>query len=475
MPSYQIGKGQDIPFRDFAPDLSPDTPGIVLDANNVVPTMKGYAARNFPVVVPNTFLFNAGPPGAYIANVFGVPTLFTAAAGFIWQLESGGWVNVTGSVIVPPTTRFRFTQFGNDVIVTANSPIMTPLVWSPSSPLFVPLAGSPPLGATTVISVGGFVVFFAGANWYSSAAGVDNDYVPNIQTLAASGTLYDVPGDILAAASLYRSIIAFKAGAVWVGTFSGAPFTWSFQLISGQVGTYGQECVVTLPDSIAFLGTDDFYITTGYTPQRIPNSIKEWFFQNANPSQLMNVCGWYDHDNSIIYWHFVSTSSPGPGILDRYVSFNVRVGRWSTGYLNTTYVVPNTSDPSAPVTGANGGTSEGGYFFDTNSFLETWDSAAGAVPGTGYVKTGFLGDQDNLSQLLRFRAKWNVYPTIDFAQAFHTDILGQPPSFDAAVFKTADDWSSVRQYDRYHQVQFNFVGPAEIVGYTYEARVGGIR
>ena len=47
---------------------------------------------------------------------------------------------------------------------------------------------------------------------------------------------------------------------------------------------------------------------------------------------------------------------------------------------------------------------------------DTWDSAAGAVPGTmGTSRVGYLGDESNLSQLLRFRAKWNVYPTSDFA------------------------------------------------------------
>ncbi len=37
---------------------------------------------------------------------------------------------------------------------------------------------------------------------------------------------------------------------------------------------------------IAFLGTDDFYITTGSTPQRIPNNLKEWFFATANRDRL---------------------------------------------------------------------------------------------------------------------------------------------------------------------------------------------
>lgn len=474
MPSYQIGKGQEISFSSFSPDEDPAKPGILLDQNSAVPTMKGFAARNFPIAIPNGTM-PATPSGAYIA-LFSTGTLsmYAAGQGHIYQFGLGGWQLVDGGVVYPATSPYVFTQFNDDVIVTANG-LAAPLVASGFAGTFVPMTGSPPANAVAVISVAGFVVFFAGPNWYSSAAGVDDDYVPNIQTLAASGTLYDVPGNIVAAASLYRSILAFKTGATWIGTFSGAPFTWSFQLISGEVGTYGQGCVVTLPDSIAFLGTDDFYITTGYTPQRIPNSLKEWFFANAVQGQLPNVQGWYDPLNSVIYWHFVSTQTPVPGLLDRYVSYNVRVGRWGCGYLNASLIVQNTQTTHEQLMGANGGGGAGGYFFDPSNNLFSWDSNAGAVPTTMYNRTGFLGDEDNLSQLLRFRAKWNVYPTSDFAQAFHTNILGKTPAFDATIVKTADDWMSLRQYDRWHQVQFTSIGPAEIVGYAFEARTGGIR
>lgn len=472
MPMYVRGSGKEIPFGDFSPDKDPASPGIVLDANNATPTMKGFAARNQPVTLPNGLLPNT-VAGAYMGIASTIPTLFAGVPNALFKMTVGGWTLVS-PFLVSTFTRWRFTQFGTDIIAT-NSGANPPQVWTPGTNFFNPLGGSPPVGAGLVISVGGFVVFFSGPNWYSSAAGVDNNYVPNIQTLAATGTLYDIPGDITAAAALYRSIVAFKAGATWVGTFSGAPFTWSFQLISGEVGTYGQECVVTLPDSIAFLGTDDFYLTTGWTPQRIPNSCKEWFFANANAGQLKNVSGWYDAVNSVIYWHFTSNASPSPAILDRYIAYNTRVGRWSTGYLNCAFVVPNSVSPSTPVLGASGGTSLAGYFFDEHSSLGTWDSAAGAVPGTMYVKGGYLGDETNLSELLRFRAKWNVYPTSDFGQAWHTNILGQTPIFDSLIVKGNDDWQNCRQYDRWHQIQISSLGPAELVAYAFEARVGGTR
>ena len=98
MPSYQIGKGQEVIFRDFAPDLDPTTPGIILDASNAMPTMKGYAARNTPV---NVFINSltalpVTPSGAYIALFStGAVAIYAAGQGHIYQLQPGpGWVEV---------------------------------------------------------------------------------------------------------------------------------------------------------------------------------------------------------------------------------------------------------------------------------------------------------------------------------------------------------------------------------------------
>ena len=129
---------------------------------------------------------------------------------------------------------------------------------------------------------------------------------------------------------------------MWLGTFTGAPYIWNFQLISAETGTWGQECVCVLPDSIAFLGIDDFYVTTGYTPTRIPNNIRRWFFDNVDMTQIQNTSSWYDAMNATVFWHWVSKNSPSPSFQDRWVGFNVRVGKWSTGYLLADTVIPNT-------------------------------------------------------------------------------------------------------------------------------------
>jgi len=51
MPIRKLGSGQEVPFYDFAPDSNLTTPGIILDAQNAMPTIKGYKTRNSAVQV----------------------------------------------------------------------------------------------------------------------------------------------------------------------------------------------------------------------------------------------------------------------------------------------------------------------------------------------------------------------------------------------------------------------------------------
>src|SRR5215472_2073435 len=320
MGDYSQGSGQNIPLQDYAPDLPSDTPGILLDCNNAVPTTKGYKARNSPVqygpALPGNIV------GAYLAYYNDQSISLLAATNTnVWRLVSGSWTNV--SVAFNATGRVRFTQFNDDVIAVGAG--INPLVATGSGGSFAVLAGSPPANAVTAISVAGTVVMYQGANWYNSAF----------------GTLYDYPGPIVAAAPIFRAQVVFKKNAIWLGTFTGAPFVWNFQLISAETGTWGQECIVVLPDSIAFLGIDDSYVTTGYTPTRIPNNVRRFFFDNVDLNNIHLTSAWYDDVNATIYWHYISKDAVN-AVHDRYVAYNLRVGKWATGYLTMAFAVPNT-------------------------------------------------------------------------------------------------------------------------------------
>lgn len=464
MPNYRIGQALETPLKDFAPDVDPTTPGIILLSDGYVPSFKGYLARNSPAAYAPALPSSQTPTGGYIALFSdGTVKVYATSATDLYRLDAGAWTNVgTGFTA---TTRWRFAQFGDDVIAVAGA--TPPQVAMGPTSAFSALAGGAPAGATNVISVASLVFMTAGATWYNSAIGQDNNWTPNIQTQAATGVFTDFPGPVVALAPLFRNVIIFKQGSMLLGQLVGGESIWNFQLLSDETGSMCQESVVTLPEAVAFLGADDFYITTGNAPQRIPNNCKEWFFANADSTQFSNMLSWYDHTSSIIYWHFVGLTPPTTAVPDLWIAYNVRANRWATGKLVTYYVVPNTQSGL-----------DTGLFFDTNKALKTWTGS----PGQAFIKTGYIGDPGRLTQVMRVKPKYNVYPVPatgstppDVLIPFHTNVLGQVPVQDAAATRGADGWHYFRAYSRYHQVQINTNGPAEVVGVAAEIRQGGVQ
>ena len=93
------------------------------------------------------------------------------------------------------------------------------------------------------------------------------------------------------------------------------------------------------------------------------------------------------------------------------------------------------------------------------------------------LKSGYIGSPSRLTQLMRVRANYSegFYPTSESMIPLHTYVLGQPDSTGPNPVLGGDDWFNLRQYDRYHRLTLNTVGPAEVQAFAYEYREGGTR
>lgn len=450
----------------FAPDGDPTTPGILLDMQNAQPTIKGFRA------MPSLQPLGAALPAAHNGSIFayysdGSTSLIAGTTAHLYRYVAGAPVEFAGGATFAVTTRWRFFQFGDDVIATAIG--TAPYVARGVAGAFAPLAGTPPSNAITGCTVLGTAFLFEGSNWHASASGVDNDWVPNIQTLAATGTLYDIPGPIVGAVPFYGNVIAFKQNSAFLGSFVGPPNSWSWQLISAMTGTWNQESIITLSDQVIFIGSDDFYTTSGSVPVRIPNRCAEWFFNNVDKTAIADTYGFYDESDGTAHWHFVSTQAPYAGVADLFISYNLRAQRWGMGHLNTRGVpYPPTNAPQGVE-----------IHFDLNNIPQQ----SSGPPGAMRLLTGYLGDADRLTQLSRWRPKYNlgnpsgpVYPTSQTLSAYSTPSLGQSPTLSPTLATLGmDGWINLRQTGRWHQVSLATVGDCEIEAFTFEARVAGIR
>lgn len=59
-----------IPFQAFAPDLDPTTPGIITDATNMVPTLRGYAGGPSGIDVGMSALAAAALSAALLVKLY---------------------------------------------------------------------------------------------------------------------------------------------------------------------------------------------------------------------------------------------------------------------------------------------------------------------------------------------------------------------------------------------------------------------
>ena len=479
MPIRKLGQGQEVPFFDFAPDLNLSTPGIIMDASNAIPTIKGYRARQSPQQVasalPATGTGVQEPPlGGYVALYSdGSTSVLAGTATRLFRLVGGAWTQIGSGYTA--TFPWVFSQFADDVIATSAGNTHMQMAPGPTGTFSnLPDTGGgtplgPPTNAATAISVAGFEVGYVKNQWWNSAAGVDSVWSPPAsQTQVAFGYLYDFPGNIVAASALFRTQLVWKQGSMFLLTYVGSPQIWSSQILSNITGTWGQGCVCAMPTAVAFLGTDDFYICQGAAPSRIPNSHKEWFFNqihkdaNGNPDQLQLTSSWYDPITAVCYWHYVSNNPPFPGMPDRYVAWNSRSGRWSPGYLNTPLVIWNTQAGK-----------QAGFYFDSNGALQSWTGP----PTTMFILTGFQGDADNLTQLQKVRVSYNQaqLPPSQVLIPMHTYRMGDYPTVETAAILAGDGWFNLRATDRYHQVQLSTNGSCEIMAMAYEGRLAGVR
>src|SRR6266851_5042254 len=116
--TYQMGRCQAIDFSEFAPDVDPSTPGIILDAQNAQPISKGFAAMNSPAQFGSAL--PATPNGATVAYYSdGTSSVIVGTASHLYRYAGGAPAETAGGQLFATTSRWIFFPFGDDVIAVA--------------------------------------------------------------------------------------------------------------------------------------------------------------------------------------------------------------------------------------------------------------------------------------------------------------------------------------------------------------------
>jgi len=339
MPSTVLARGiPQIPnktrFSDFGPDLDPTTPGILLETGNLVPTLKGF--KSYPGLT--AFSDNALPSaclGLWSGFLGTTYVIVAGVSGDIEKLDNQSWVAQSLS-LTASANRWRFSIYGTKLMATNGVDTVQQLT-APST--WAGLAGSPP--TSSIVQATDHSLFLITVNtntWTSSLSGTS--WTPSIASSIVSANLDSTPGIISAAQALRSGIALYKDAAIHMGHFVGPPFFWDFRKISDEIGVPNQEAVANLGDYHLIPGQDDFYKFDGFTLERIPNNMKEWFFSHLDGPNKDKMAARWDIENSLVFWHFPTSEASPEGSLDAWICYNLRTHKWTGDLVATPVDMP---------------------------------------------------------------------------------------------------------------------------------------
>lgn len=477
-----------IPFTQYAPDSDPTQPGVIVDATNLVPTLRGYAGGPSGADVGMDALAAAALSAAVLTKLDASNRLICGTTTKLYEKSGTTWSDVSRVAAYNASTTYpwRYAQFGDTSLAVNKGDLLQ----SSTSGAFADVTGSPKAAVMCVVS--GFVML-GNTNegvygdsldrWFCSAYLDATSWTPSIATQCTTGRLVDTAGAITGMRTFGYDVVAYKANSMYLGRYAGPPSVWDFTLITGEIGCASQEAIADIGSAHLFLGPDDFYLFNGTTPQSIGAPIREAFFADVDTTYLGRVRASHDRTNSLVYFHYPRLNNSGA--LNGCVVYNYKSNRWGIAHRNVECTVEYVT---------------GGYTWDTLP-LTTWDSwpmlpydspfwtASTKHPsyvGTDHkiysltgasvsasLTTGSYGEEDNYTLMRRVTLRYLGRPTTASMTNYYQQYHGEAWTEDATTTESSGRFDCLRSAV-WHRAKFDWTGDFEVVGFTADFKPQGV-
>ncbi len=486
---------QMVPLIGLSPDSPPTTPGIMTACTNLVPTEDGFSAAPSAVAPSGVGpLVDPCRGGAVVGLINGTRRIFAGTATRIYELSGSSWVDVSraGAYTGGADSRWSITQFGNVTIAANDAQVIQA---SNGSGAFADIAGAPI--ARVVFTVGDFVMALntsdgtygdQGDRWWCSGIFNHATWTPSLSTQANTGRLVQGGGDLLAGLALGKQAVAYKAKAMFLGTYVGGEAVWQWEPVPGEQGVIGPDAVCDANGVHVFVGEDNLWLYDGVRPQPFGQSdVRQWFFDNSSPAFRFRTIVRYERQNNRVWLFFAGVSSTD-GTPDTTLIYHMKTGRWGradrtiqaaldfiqTGLTyDTLDTVAATMDtlPNIPFDSQfwlQGGRSLA--VFDNLNQLRTY---TGGSTGCSFT-TGDIGDDQAFSYMSEARIRFIQSPSA-------ATVTGQTyrntggPAVAGGFSSFFDGAFHLRQSARWHRLTFTMTGPCSFNGIGFEAKSAGGR
>lgn len=457
---------QRIVFGEWMPD-QPGISGALSDAKNCVSQAVGYGP--FPQTVEFseaaaenlTSLFAGKQPD-------GVTKLFAAGRTKIYTVSGVGALTLENSgYTTAATEKFRFTQFGDNIIATNNSEKLQSWVLG-SSTAFADLNASAPI-AKYITVVRDFVVV---ANTYESAKqeqyrvrwsalNDETDWTPSstnqsdYQDIADGGQIMGIRGGEFGLVLLERSIHRMS--------YIGTPFVFQFDNISRNKGCMVSGSIAQYQGITFFLSDDGFYMCDGQQVKPIGSEkIDRWFLDDVSEPDYVTMSAAVDPVRKLILWNYKSKDG-----TRKLIAYNFSTNRWTYTDAGTDYISDASSASStleeldsvsasidALATPLDSILFTGGKYFLGGTYGTKVMTYTG-TPMTARIQTGDIeaGGQ-SLINLAR--------PQVDQGSATvavaSRRLLSEDITYGTPVAADDDNRVGLRNSGKYHRIQVNPTG-----------------
>lgn len=335
-------------FGEWLPDQPDYMNAGVVTAENVVPVASGYA----PI---NEFVAYSGSANGTLLNVFaakddtGNVKLFAGDSTKLYEFNSAtsaldDITNTGGDYSLTSTERWKFVQFGNEVIAAGGIGENLQKFQVGTDSNFSDLAASAPK-ADFLTVVRDFVwtgnidegsgrkpyrVKWSGFNDTTSwTAGTDQ---ADFQDIPDAGAITGMVGGEYCTILMERAIVR--------ATYSGPPLIFQFDKVETARGCQVAGSVCNIGHTIFYLSDDGFYAFDGQSSKPIgAEKINRFFFDDFDFSYKEKMTSTVDPQRQLAIWSYVSNNSLST-TPNRLLIYNYALNRWSLANVDADLVAP---------------------------------------------------------------------------------------------------------------------------------------
>ena len=205
------------------------------------------------------------------------------------------------------------------------------------------------------------------------------DWEISLDSDAGYYELLDSMGGVVHMQQLRESMMIYKSDSIIVSTFIGAPFMFTFQTISPEIGVLCKNAVADFPGGHWFVGRSDCYINNGQTIEtKLTNRVQSEMFKDIDGDYAVNTYCVTDWANNEIWTCYpsVGNSRPNRALIWNYKNdtFSFRDLFEKTGHIKYGIAPVQKGVQWGGDKAADTGPTEEGPF-STNYYTGDWETS----------------------------------------------------------------------------------------------------